>query len=122
MSAWARFILAAFVCMMSTEAFMCLSVTRQPRKWASLQEHTHEQETPGPIRKPYTDPLSGRLTVDVSDLGLSMNDLGKKGWVDPENVHPSPGERGMPSNGYVLPNGNIDWDAMARDLDAVVVE
>lgn len=36
----------------------------------------------------YVDPESGRTTVDVSDLGISMGDLGKKGWASPENVHP----------------------------------
>jgi len=36
----------------------------------------------------YVDPESGRTTVDVSDLGISMDDLGKKGWASPENVHP----------------------------------
>jgi hypothetical protein len=36
----------------------------------------------------FVDPESGRTTVDVSDLGISMGDLGKKGWNSPENVHP----------------------------------
>jgi len=36
----------------------------------------------------YVDPESGRTTVDVSDLGISMGDLGKKGRASPDNVHP----------------------------------
>jgi hypothetical protein len=66
--------------------------------------------------EPYVDPITGRVTLDVSDLKLDMADLGKPGWAEPERVHPTPGEPGKSAVGYVLPNGNIDWDQMARDL------
>ena len=66
--------------------------------------------------EPYVDPDTGKLSVDVSDLGVNMDDIGKKGWADVDRVHPEPGGAGMSSEGYVTLDGNIDWDAMARDL------
>jgi hypothetical protein len=73
----------------------------------------------------YTDPETGRVTVDVADLGVKMDDIGKKGWADPENVHPKPGERGLSEQDFVTANGDIDWDAMATALqkeDNIVFE
>lgn len=62
------------------------------------------------------DSKTGRTVVDVSDLGLNMEDVGKD-FLTGEAVHPAPGEDGgVDSSAYVLPNGNIDWDKMARDL------
>lgn len=69
-----------------------------------------------PTRQPYVDRTTGRLSVDVGDLGLSMEDLGSI-FNTPEMVHPAPGEEGgLNSNKYVRDDGTIDWDAMAADL------
>jgi hypothetical protein len=65
--------------------------------------------------EPYKDPKTGKTVCDVSDLGLTMEDVGRD-FLTGEAVHPEPGEAGTDSQTYVLPNGNIDWDAMARDL------
>ena len=66
--------------------------------------------------EPYIDPVTNRLSVDVSDLGLSMDDLGKTGWAEPDRVHPSPGEDGLNAETFVTMSGDIDWEAMAAAL------
>ena len=73
-------------------------------------------EPPAYFNEPYVDPKTGRTVVDVSDLGLNMEDVGRD-FLTGEAVHPAPGDNsGMDSSAYVLHNGNIDWDSMARDL------
>ena len=73
-------------------------------------------ETPRYITDPYTDPVTGKTMVDVTDLGVTMGDLGNNGWADAGKVHPAPGEPGLSGQDFVTMTGDIDWDAMAKAL------
>ena len=86
---------------------------------SSLGEASSRKEPDGGepryYNEPYVDSKTGRTVCDVSDLGITMEDIGKNPFTS-DAVHPSsPDEVGVDSQGYVRA-GKIDWDAMARDL------
>ena len=98
----------------------CFTIPGRPRvdKRQAAQGSGGSDEAPNNYKnQPYIDPVTNRLTVDVSDLGVNMKDISSSGWNDPDKVHTKPGEGGGKSaSEYVTLDGNIDWDAMARGL------